>query len=155
MTPLLLAATGWGDIGALVALGIAFAFSILVLALHLAWLGKVRERANWKKSRIGRLWVHSEIILAHLVAGFIYVFAFYIGLWLDLGSFEHDTPVRFVDIYTFSMINVTTLGLGDILVSDHLRQIAGVQSLTGFLLLSCSAQLVWQTMKEEEDLDGA
>ena len=136
--------------GAGAALLIASAFALTTLAIHLAWLGKVRNRANWKSSRLSRLWVHAEIILAHLLAGLLFTFAYYLGIILGLGQFEHDAPVRFVDMFAFSMINITTLGLGDILVSAHLRQIAGVQSLTGFLMLSCSAQLVWQTMQEEE-----
>ena len=56
-----------------------------------------------------------------------------------------------MDYFYFSLINVTTLGLGDIYPTEHLRVIAGVEALTGFALISCSAQLFWTMMKEGEN----
>ena len=45
---------------------------------------------------------------------------------------------------------MTTLGLGDIYPTDHLRVLAGIEALTGFALISCSAQLFWTMMHEGE-----
>ncbi len=42
-----------------------------------------------------------------------------------------------MDYFYFSLINVTTLGLGDIYPTEHLRVLAGVEALTGFALISC------------------
>ena len=55
-----------------------------------------------------------------------------------------------MDYCYFSLIDVTTLGAGDIYPIDHLRVLAGVEALTGFALISCSAQLLWTIMHEGE-----
>lgn len=42
-----------------------------------------------------------------------------------------------VDTLHFSLVNYTSLGLGDIYPTGHLRFLAGVEPLNGFLLISC------------------
>jgi len=51
-----------------------------------------------------------------------------------------------VDTLYFSLVNYTSLGLGDIYPTGHLRFLAGVESLNGFLLISCSAALIYLLM---------
>jgi hypothetical protein len=56
-----------------------------------------------------------------------------------------------MDYYYFALITVTTVGLGDIYPTEHLRVITGIASLTGFMLISCTAQYVYKTMSKQED----
>lgn len=51
-----------------------------------------------------------------------------------------------VDTLHFSLVNYTSLGLGDIYPTGHLRFLAGVEPLNGFLLISCSAALIYPLM---------
>ncbi len=53
-------------------------------------------------------------------------------------------------IYYFSLVNLTTLGLGDIIPLGHLKFIAAMEAMTGFLLISCSASHIFQLMHEKE-----
>ncbi|MBU1756976.1 MAG: potassium channel family protein [Alphaproteobacteria bacterium] len=70
---------------------------------------------------------------------------------MDLGGFDKTPSMSAMDYFYFSLINVTTLGLGDIYPTEHLRVLAGIEALTGFALISCSAQLFWTMMKEGEN----
>src|SRR3546814_11567022 len=56
-----------------------------------------------------------------------------------------------MDYYYFALITVTTVGLGDIYPTDHMRVIACIASLTGCILISCTAQYVYKTMSQQED----
>ena len=46
-----------------------------------------------------------------------------------------------MDVFYFSLVSYTSLGLGDIVPTGHLRFVAGVEALNGFLLISCSSLL--------------
>ena len=60
-----------------------------------------------------------------------------------------------MDYFYFSLINITTLGLGDVYPTGHLRALTGIESLTGFLLISRTAQFVYQAAKQKEEHDGS
>ncbi|KAF0676494.1 ion channel [Profundibacterium mesophilum] len=77
--------------------------------------------------------------LLHIGEALIFAIVFEVAQGMDLGAFKAEAPLDFMDVYYFSIVNYTTLGLGDIYPAGHLRFMAGVQSLLGFLLLSCSA----------------
>ncbi len=66
----------------------------------------------------------------------------------DRRCFDKVSAMGWMDYFYFSLINITTLGLGDIYPTQHLRVIAGVEALTGFALISCSAQLFWSMTKK-------
>ena len=69
-----------------------------------------------------------------------------------LAKSRYAVPKEFRQvIFYFSLINVTTLGLGDIYPTSHLRSVTGIQALTGFVLISCSAQLFWKMMTKGDD----
>ena len=70
---------------------------------------------------------------------------------MGLGGFRQAGAMTAMDYFYFSLINVTTLGLADIFPTEHLRVLAGVEALTGFALISCSAQLFWTMMHKGEE----
>ncbi|MEH6709986.1 MAG: ion channel [Paraglaciecola polaris] len=49
-------------------------------------------------------------------------------------------------IFYFSLTTITTLGLGSAEPTGDLRMIAGIESATGFLLISCSASKLFTRM---------
>jgi len=91
------------------------------------------------------------VLASHLVITGLFAFGFVLAVELGLGGFAKEANVGPMDLFYFSLINITTLGLGDIYPTGHLRALAGIESLTGFLLISCTAQFVFSTMKRQED----
>lgn len=84
---------------------------------------------------------------AHLAEAGLYAAGFLTGRHWGIGGFEGaDDPMTIMDVYYFSLVNYTSLGLGDIYPTGHLRFIAGVESLNGFLLISCSAAFIYLLM---------
>jgi len=47
------------------------------------------------------------------------------------------------NVFYFSVVNYSSLGLGDIYPTGHLRFPAGIEALNGFLLISCSASTIF------------
>lgn len=85
-------------------------------------------------------------VLAHVAEAALYAVAFIAGSRAGLGGFMPDKQMTAVDTLYFSLVNYTSLGLGDIYPTGHLRFLAGVESLNGFLLISCSAALIYLLM---------
>jgi len=87
--------------------------------------------------------------LAHLFEAGLYALGFIFGRSLGIGKFETGGgALDFMEVYYFSVVNYTSLGLGDIYPTGHLRFLSGVESLNGFLLISCSAALLFMVMTD-------
>ena len=92
----------------------------------------------------------SVIFVVHMIQAGVFAVAFVLGQEIGLGGFKPDKPLTFLEIYYFSLVNYTTLGLGDIYPSEHLRIMAGIEAFIGFLLLSCSASLLFNLVSEKQ-----
>lgn len=66
--------------------------------------------------------------------------------WLNLGSFAGEPIVTLLDYYYFSAITYTSLGIGDIFPTGHLRFLTGVEALIGLLLIAWSASFLYAMM---------
>ena len=86
---------------------------------------------------------------AHLSATVLYALAYSLGRILNIGDLSGDVPMTAMDIFYFSLVTYTSLGLGDIVPTGHLRLIAGIEALNGFLLISCSAAMLFLFMSEK------
>ena len=96
-----------------------------------------------------RVWSKTPVLVfiaisSQLLLAVVFAVAYKAGLFLDLGDFTQPASSGY--IFYFSLTTITTLGLGSIEPTGHLRMLAGVESATGFLLISCSASKVFQTM---------
>lgn len=87
--------------------------------------------------------------LAHLLEALLYAAGFSLMNISGAGGFKGSDADSFMDIYYFSLVNYTSLGLGDIYPTGHSRFLAGLESLNGFLLISCSASFVFILMHHE------
>jgi hypothetical protein len=92
----------------------------------------------------------SAALIVHCAVAAIFAAGLGLGEWMDLGGFESQPNIGALDLFYFSLINVTTLGLGDIYPTGHLRFIAGLESLTGFLLISMAASYVFQLVRHKD-----
>lgn len=63
-----------------------------------------------------------------------------------LGSFDSGGIMTAMDYFYFSLVNMTTLGLGQIFPTGHLRFLAGLEAMNGFILISCSAAYIFKVM---------
>lgn len=87
--------------------------------------------------------------LAHLSVTVLYALAYGLGRILKIGDLSGDTLMTAMDIFYFSLVTYTSLGLGDIVPTGHLRLIAGIEALNGFLLISCSAAMLFLFMSDK------
>lgn len=85
-------------------------------------------------------------IIAHVAEACLYAVAFIASAKAGLGGFRPDTRMSAMETVYFSLVNYSSLGLGDTYPTGHLRFLAGVESLNGFLLISCSASLIYLLM---------
>jgi len=82
-----------------------------------------------------------------LLAALWFTFAFKVSIAMGLGNVNGGSLNQFIELFYFSLINLTTLGLGQIEATSHLRFLAGIEAMTGFLLVSCSASVLIKYMK--------
>lgn len=91
------------------------------------------------------------VLVSHLVIAGIFAGGMYLATVWNLGGLEKDVIDSWMDYYYFALVTISTVGLGDILPAGHMRAISGIAALTGFLMISCTAQYVYQTMSKQEN----
>ncbi|WP_245875706.1 ion channel [Puniceibacterium antarcticum] len=80
---------------------------------------------------------------AHIVEAGLYALGFSFGEIMGIGGFAQENVDSFMEVFYFSVVNYSSLGLGDIYPTGHLRFLAGIEALNGFLLISCSASTIF------------
>ena len=126
---------------------LTFAIFAIVCAVHIGGIAGTARHIRRISGHGRRTACLLPLLLAlHLAGAALFAIGFYFGGLLGRGALSGSSPPDAMDQFYFSLINMTTLGLGDVYPVGHLRFLAGVESLTGFLLLSCSASYVFQSM---------
>ena len=88
------------------------------------------------------------IASAHVIEATLYAVGFWLGdSALGIGSFKSESELDWMDHFYFSLVNFTTLGRGDLTPTGHLRFMAGVEALQGFLLITASGSFLFQVMR--------
>ncbi len=137
-----------------IALGLAMALFLLSVGLHLASLGVGHRWLARRNDFAVKLAISLLVFLSHLLVVALFATGFGLGVEWGLGTFAGTQSLGWMDHFYFSLVTMTTLGLGDIYPTGHLRIIAGVEALAGFVLISCSAQIFWSMMHEQHSQDG-
>ena len=91
------------------------------------------------------------IMVTHILEVLLYAVGYGIGQALNVGGFSPGPRLSAMEVAYFSLVTYTSLGLGDIFPHGHLRLMAGVEALNGFLLISCSASLLFILMNHEKE----
>lgn len=92
--------------------------------------------------------VIAGVLLAHLIeiclfaAGFFVMHA-HLGLGTVSGKFNDSA----LDYFYFSVTTYSTLGVGDLFPTGAIRLVAGVEALTGFVLIGWSASFTYLSME--------
>lgn len=91
-------------------------------------------------------------VLGALAAHSAEVLLFALGYWiaghLGQGALEGSLDGGMSDYIYFSYSTYTTVGYGDIVPAGHFRWIAGVESLTGFVLVTWTASYLYLEMSQ-------
>jgi len=89
-------------------------------------------------------------LLAHVIEIWIFSFGYYFmihvgGFGLLQGSFDNSL----MDCVYFSFVSFTTLGFGDIIATGDIRFLAGLEALTGLVLVTWTASFMFIEMQKQ------
>ena len=139
---------------------VALIDSLVVIAavmIHYEFLGGV----SWLLPKIRgnhRLRILAGVygaLLAHLAEVATFASAFYLmDRRYGWGKIEGEHEFEFDDYLYFSLTNFTTLGYGDIHPVGYLRFLAGLESLTGLVLITWTASFLFVEMQRNWEDDG-
>jgi hypothetical protein len=122
----------------------AASVTALVVVIHyegLHWLARRYSGRAPNRDRAAMLRIMFALLGLHIVEIWCYGIAYWLLLMMPGTGFvhgEHGLDNLFDAIYLSATI-YTTLGLGDLAPVGAIRLLSGMQSLTGFLLITWSA----------------
>ena len=82
-----------------------------------------------------------SIVMAVLIVGHAFMFATWAGLFVWLGEFED-----FASAFYHSTVNFTSLGYGDIVMSEERRLLGALEAANGVLMFGLSAGAILSVM---------
>ena len=106
---------------------------MLVLIHWLAGVCQVLESPSAPRRSWLLLRVFLGIVLLHLIQ---------VGLWAVVYWLAHEVPTLETAVY-FSLVTYTTIGFGDVVLGPGWRVLAGIEGLTGVLLIGWSTAFVF------------
>nr|WP_298686387.1 ion channel [uncultured Dongia sp.] len=89
-------------------------------------------------------------MLAHTVEIWVFATAYWLTSWTKLNvGFSDKSRRTFVDYLNFSAESYTSLGFGDAeMLSADMRLLAGIEALTGLVLIAWSASFTYFVMAQ-------
>lgn len=128
----------------------------LAIVLVLATFGFHYSVLQWLSSGMARiamrpgrrvLCIVFVMSIAHLSEVMLYAAAYALSVGpLTLGAFGGLAVEQPLDFLYFSIVTYTSLGLGDVFPTGHLRFLAGVEALNGLLLIAWSGSFIYLAM---------
>ena len=92
--------------------------------------------------------VVSGTMLAHVVVIGLWAIGYSAATsWMGLGEITTRDPWEIGEFFFFSAESYTSLGLGDINLKGPVRLLAGLQTLTGLMLIAWSASFTFVAMQ--------
>lgn len=82
-----------------------------------------------------------SVVMAVLMAGHAFMFATWAGLFLAIGEFDD-----FATAFYHSTVNFTSLGYGDIVMSEGRRLLGALEAANGVLMFGLSAGAILSVM---------
>ena len=133
----------FGSILVLVAIGIHYEALRLVASYLLPRMDVVPRRAH---VMVGVC----ACMLAHTIEIWMFATAYWLMRWTGVTfGFSDDYRRGFVDFLNFSAESYTSLGFGDAeMLSLDMRLLAGIEALTGLVLIAWSASFTYYIMAE-------
>ncbi|NOT12090.1 MAG: two pore domain potassium channel family protein [Methylococcaceae bacterium] len=101
------------------------------------------------KSRLCVLFGVFGALFAHIVEIWLFAFAYYFKIHSTyFGSLEGQFDNSLMDCSYFSFTTYTSLGIGDIKPIGDIRFMAGLEALTGLLLIAWTASFMFLEMQK-------
>jgi hypothetical protein len=137
----------------LIAAFITASLVFITVLIHyevLRLISEIIPKLTFMQPRLRILVVIYGAFFAHTLEVWLFAAAYYLlNIHLSLGSFHGlASAAHFYDFLYFSVVVYTSLGFGDILPQDHIRLIAGVEALTGLLMIGWSASFTYLMMEK-------
>jgi hypothetical protein len=110
------------------------------LSVHLDRLERIARR---------RLLVAISVsFVAHLIEIALFAAAFWLIAATGFGALTGEIDHDFSDYLYFSATSYTTLGVGDITPTGGMRMVAGIEGLTGLVMITWSASFTYLIMRK-------
>jgi len=116
------------------------------------------EMLNWLSIRVPNMTIRNRArvvvallgaIFAHIVEIWMFAFAYYFTINTEkMGSFEGNFDGNLYDCFYFSITTYTTVGYGDIAPLGEVRFLAGLEALTGLVLITWTAPFLFVEMQK-------
>lgn len=116
------------------------------------------EMLNWLSLKVPAMTINNRTrvvvallgaIFAHLVEIWMFAFAYYFIISHDkMGALEGNFDGSLQDCFYFSITTYTTVGYGDIAPLGDVRFLAGLESLTGLVLITWTASFLFVEMQK-------
>ena len=91
----------------------------------------------------------AAILLAHSLEVGLFAFGYWLSISFDQGVLAGDFNGHISDYMYFSYVTFTTVGYGDIVAQGHIRWLAAIESLTGFVLITWTASYFYIVMSQQ------
>ncbi|MCP4000597.1 MAG: two pore domain potassium channel family protein [Gammaproteobacteria bacterium] len=134
---------------------ISYIVNTLIVA---AAVGFHFEMLNWLSKKVPIMTINNRArvvvallgaIFAHLIEIWLFAFAYYAIIYYDkMGALEGNFDGSLYDCFYFSITTYTTVGYGDIAPLGDVRLLAGLESLTGLVLITWTASFLFVEMQK-------
>lgn len=89
-------------------------------------------------------------LVAHVIEIWIFAFGYYYMVnHTGLGTLTGSSGNDLLDCVYFSFVSFTTLGFGDIVATGDIRFLAGLEALTGLVLITWTASFMFIEMQKQ------
>ncbi len=119
--------------------------TVVIEAMVISFAVKGLTRFGGRLNHLGptlRLTLSLSLLTLWLVAGISFVMWMWAGLFLVLGEFTN-----LVDALYFAMVSATTLGYGDVLLSDQWKLLSGFVAANGLILFSLNTAFLFEALR--------
>jgi len=126
--------------------------TVVIHAIALDWLMNFMSRArNAVRLNFGKFWKAPMLVMA--VLGVFVAHIVQIWIWALFYFSIHALP-NFEDCLYFSTSTFTTVGFGDVVLSEKWRLVSSFQAANGFILFGWSTAFIYEIMSKLYENDS-
>ena len=119
--------------------------------IHAAMLDLIirhaRKGENFLKTLVGALW--RPVLSSCIVVSIFMAHIINIWLWATLYILLECPPLEsFSDALYFATVTYTTLGYGDIILSEPFRMLSGIEAANGFILFGWTTAFIFEIVSQ-------
>lgn len=114
---------------------------VVFVVMMIRYLIKIIARDNWKTHSFGFDILVISVVLSLLFAGHLSQIAIWAILFMKLGQFDN-----FLTAFYHSAVNFSSLGYGDIVMSERWRLLGALEAGNGVLMFGLSTGTILSVM---------